>query len=350
MINSRQVDLIAKDCSELLTNVDSLRNLKNEKILITGGAGYIGSWLIEMINYLNTNFSFNTSAYILDPKASELKKSHPHLFTSNLIEIINQDVRQLAELPKDTTWIIHAAATPDNRIHLSNPLSVIDTIVGGTGRILEVATLLPELKKFVNLSSGLVYGRHNLSADLISENSQCNLNCSSVIASYAESKRIAETITHVYRSQFRMPIVNLRPFAFIGPYQLLDRPWAINNFLKDALNGGPIRILGNENTIRSYMYPTDMAYWILHSLTNADDGLTINLGSPEGRSLRNVAEVISRNLSSNPAILSNTSQQDSFASSFVPSTDKARETLGLELTVNFENAIKKTINWFQLQD
>ncbi len=61
----------------------------------------------------------------------------------------------------------------------------------------------------------------------------------------------------------KLPVVTARPFAFIGPYQGLDKPWAVNNFLRDALLGVPIRILGDADTVRSYMYPSDMAFWLL---------------------------------------------------------------------------------------
>ena len=67
--------------------------------------------------------------------------------------------------------------------------------------------------------------------------------CNSITSVYAEVKRCAETLCTAYSSQYKVPIVIIRPFAFIGPYQFLDKPWAINNFLRDGIAGGPIRIL-----------------------------------------------------------------------------------------------------------
>jgi dTDP-glucose 4,6-dehydratase len=349
-MNSRQIDLIEKDCTEVFGDALDLVKLKGETILITGGTGFVGSWIIESINYLNKKYDFNTTLYVLGKHTKEHQEKYPHLYRSENIKTIQQDVRQLAELPSEISWIIHAAATPDNRVHASKPLDVIDTIVNGTSRLLEVASLLPNLNKIVNLSSGLIYGRHSVSSELISEDTVCNLNCASMSSSYAEAKRMCETLTNVYRSQFRIPIVTLRPFAFIGPYQHLDRPWAINNFLRDAINGSQIKILGNENTVRSYMYPADMAYWILSSLANGKDGLTINLGSAEGTTLRSLSEVVASNFVNKPSISSNLNNTSEVAGSFVPSVEKAKRELNLSATIKLEDAIKRTINWFQIVD
>ena len=75
--------------------------------------------------------------------------------------------------------------------------------------------------------------------------------------------RYAEAEAAAWRSVAKLPVVTARPFAFIGPYQGLDKPWAVNNFLRDALLCVPIRILGDADTVRSYMYPSDMAFWLL---------------------------------------------------------------------------------------
>ena len=80
----------------------------------------------------------------------------------------------------------------------------------------------------------------------------------------------------------RLPIVTVRPFAFLGPYQLLDRPWAANNFIRDSLLGGPIRIQGDGQSVRSYMYPADMALWLLTIFPRGSVGSVYNVGSPNG--------------------------------------------------------------------
>jgi dTDP-glucose 4,6-dehydratase len=282
-------------------------------------------------------------------KTDEFLAKKQHLANQKWLTLKSEDVRRINELPKETEWIIHLAGTPDGRVHASDPYQAADTIVNGTSRVLEIASLLPSLKKFLNLSSGLIYGRHNIEVGKINESMNCTLDCSKIGSTYPEAKRMSEIYTHIYRSQFRIPVVNLRPFAFIGPYQLLDRPWAINNFIRDALKGGPIRILGDEQTIRSYMYPSDMAYWILKALTQANDGATLNLGSPYGLNLAHVAQAIARNFQTPPSIMSNVAHKGIQSSCLVPDVALAKDSLDLEITVDFETAIARTIQWFKLE-
>jgi len=348
-MKSKQIELISHDCHQAL-KPNSLLNLKNQKITITGASGFVGSWLLHSIQYLNESHKFNIQVCAVIKKKSEFDLNKPHLSNFSWLKIISEDVRRITELPKDTNYVIHLAGTPDNRIHSSDPWQVADTIVNGTARILEISSLLPSLKKFLNLSSGLVYGRHGINVGKIAENSICNIDCSKISSTYAEAKRMSEVYTNIYRSQYRIPVVNLRPFAFIGPYQLLDRPWAINNFIRDAIKGGPIRILGDQQTIRSYMYPSDMAFWILNALANASDGTTFNLGSPEGRNLRQVAEEITRNFSNPISIHSAINSNGQEASCLVPDISYAKTNLGLDVSVSFEQAIKKTVEWFKLEN
>ena len=166
---------------------------------------------------------------------------------------------------------------------------------------------------------------------------------------YPEAKRLAETICTAYRNQHRLPIVNVRPFAFIGPYQLLDRPWAINNFIRDSLRGGPIRILGDGKTVRSYMYPSDMALWILTILTKGSNGASYNIGSPYGVTLKELAEIIADNFSNSPEIILNFSNNKNFKTTkFVPDVSLAQKELGLKLNVDLSKAIERTIQWNQI--
>jgi dTDP-glucose 4,6-dehydratase len=153
----------------------------------------------------------------------------------------------------------------------------------------------------------------------------------------------------VYRNDFRLPIVTLRPFAFIGPYQDLDKPWAINNFIRDAILGVPIRILGNGLSVRSYLYGSDMGYWIIKSLLEGEAGEVYNIGSAEAVSLNNLAKKINNSLDSNNEIL-NKSSKDVYTdlSIIVPDNSKIIKHFGVSQNFNLEDSISRTIVWNQL--
>lgn len=342
------INLIRDDCEQVTNGrVDSLSRLKGECILVTGGTGFIGTWIAELVTFLNDTYDFNTKLIVLADKVHDFDLKAPHLAAHKNVTFIEQDVRNILEIPSEVNWIIHAAATPDNRIHASDPLKTAHVIIKGTDSILMAATRLPNLQKFLNLSSGLVYGNQSWELAMIPEDFRGVLDFGSISCAYAEAKRMAENLCAIYRNQYRLAIVNARPFAFIGPYQLLDRPWAINNFIRDSLLGGPIRILGDGETIRSYMYPSDMAFWILTMLVHGQVGSCYNLGSSQSINLIQLAEKIANNFPTPLQVVLRFAKDGRYLSrsKFVPDTTLARKTFGLELQVDIETAIKRTLLW-----
>jgi dTDP-glucose 4,6-dehydratase len=340
--------MIKKDCNEVTANkVSSLSGLKGECLLITGGTGFVGTWLTELVTFLNDNYDSNTKLFLLSKRAHNFNIKAPHLAMREDVELIERNIIDVMELPDEVTMIIHAAANPDSRAHASDPVGVMRVIANGTDSILTAASQLPNLKRFLYISSGLIYGPQPLDVDALSEDFVGGPECNSISSVYSEAKRFAETLCSAFRSLYKMPIVIVRPFAFIGPYQLLDKPWAINNFIRDSLMGGPIRILGNSETARSYMYPSDMAFWLLRMLIDGISGLAYNLGSPKGVTLRLLAEKIANNFSKKPEVLCTLSETDLYLSKFVPNVTLAQKTLGLEQKVDLDEAIRRTLLWFR---
>lgn len=348
-MNKMNQELIRRDCNEVLINqVSSLAELKNQCLLITGGTGFMGTWLTEMVSFLNDHYNFNTKMILLSERAHNFSGKAPHLAMRKDVVLLTRGITSVVELPDEVTMIIHAAATPDNRLHASEPLSTAQVIVNGTTALLAAASRLPNLKRMVNVSSGLIYGAQPFHLENMPENYFGGMDCSSASAAYGEGKRFAETLCGIYRSQYKMPIINVRPFAFIGPYQLLDRPWAINNFLHDSLLGGPIRILGDGETVRSYMYPSDMAFWLLRILVDGAIGQSYNIGSPVGITLRQLADKIADDFVIKPKIVLGISPMaQKKRSKFIPNIELAQTTLGLQVTVDIDDAIKRTILWYR---
>jgi nucleoside-diphosphate-sugar epimerase len=351
-MNEARNEMIFNDLKAVSSiGVERLDNLRNETLLITGGTGFVGTWLSELVVFLNDNYEFGTNLILLSRDQDSFKKDQPHIANRDDVKLIERDVRNLTDIPNDATYIIHAAASPDRRVHASEPLRTVHTIVEGTNTLLEYASRLPEVEKILNLSSGLIYGNQPLEINGISENMMGGLDCGVFGSAYAESKRMAENICSIYRNQHRLPITTARPFAFIGPYQSLDRPWAINNFIRDGLLGGPIRILGDGRTVRSYMYPSDMAWWLLNILVRGEVGQSYNVGSPDPISLQDLAMKIASNFSSSPKIISGLSRSpEQQASKFVPNVELAHRTLDLKVKVDLDTAIKRTIRWNQIED
>jgi dTDP-glucose 4,6-dehydratase len=350
-MSSRLQQIIEEDC-ELVTrdSIAALESLRDETVLITGGTGFVGTWLASLIAYLNDKHRFRTKVILLSSRAQNFSAKAPTIALRSDVLLVEKDIRSLLEMPETVSWVIHGAGSPDNRLHASDPETIVDVIVTGTKSSLAAAARLPNLKKFLNISSGLIYGPQPWEMETMPESFRGSLDCGSISSAYAEAKRLSETLCAIYRSQQKLPVVNVRPFAFIGPYQLLDRPWAINNFIRDSLLGGPIRILGDGETVRSYMYPSDMAFWLLAILVKGAIGASYNIGSPHGISLNRVAEKIASELPQRPRITSRmASDRGVPPSKFVPDVSLAQSTLGLGLKVDLDTAIKRTLLWNQVQ-
>jgi dTDP-glucose 4,6-dehydratase len=346
-MDKKQIDFLKKDCADAaLWSFKMLNELKNQKIFIAGGTGFIGSWLAEFISFLNDNYQFNTSIIILSRNIDSFKEEKEHLATRSDILFISRDIRNINELPPDISYIIHAAASPDNRNHVSNPIETISTITKGTDNLIDSAFKLPNLKKFLYLSSGQVYGKSITKNELISELDFGPLECNKITSIYPEAKRLAEATCCAYSSQYKLPIVIARPFSFIGPYQSLSKPWAINNFINDAINNKTIRIIGNGEPIRSFMYPADLVVWILKILLSGKMNTAYNVGSPFGISLKDVAEKIVHIAQTNVKIDIKFNNNDSYC--FVPDIKLCESELGLKINYNIEDTIRRSIVWFKL--
>ena len=322
-----------------LNESKKIQTLKNSEILVTGGTGFLGKWIVGIVTYLNDKLSFNIKLYLVARNNSlyinEIIKNR-----SDIIFIKN-DIRNLRELPSTIEYIIHAAATPDNSIHMSNPIEVMETISKGTKRVLDIALELDNVKKILNISSGQVYG--TLNSNMVSESHIGMLDANSINSIYPEAKRYSETLSIAYKSLYKLPIVQVRPFSFIGPYMGLEKPWAINNFIKDAIKFKKIRILGNGKPIRSYMYPTDMAWWLLNMLVDSKNGVIYNLGSEEGISLEELALKIKKKIGHDIKIEILNMNEDS--SVFVPDESLVKDKLDLDTKVSIDEALDKTIDW-----
>jgi dTDP-glucose 4,6-dehydratase len=346
-MKAKQTAQLRAECTELLDGTrHHLELLKYDSVLVTGGTGFMGSWLAEYLTCANDELGLGMRVFLLADRASEFKKKAPHLARRKDVFLLRQDVRLLDEIPPEVNWIIHAAGSPDSRLHASNPVHVIQTIVQGTQATLSAAARLPNLKRFLHVSSGQVYGPQPWELEALPETYPGNVECASYMAVYPEAKRVAETWCAVFRSQWRLPLVTVRPFAFIGPYLSLDRPWAVTNFLRDSLLGGPVRIAGDGETVRSYLYGSDMASWLIALLGRGEIGCIYNVGSPHAVTVRQLAELIVRCHPVPPRIVTNVaSQQSHCRSRFVPDVRRAMKLTGLNVTVDLPTAVERTLRW-----
>ena len=135
MISERQ-KFIEDDINRTLPlTIDKLDDLRNKSLLITGAGGFLGSWLIQLINFLNHSNNFNTQLFLIDRDFSNLKQNNPNILNFKNIVAIETDIRSSINLSNSIDYIIHAASTPDRRMHTTGPLDTMRSISEGTSSI-----------------------------------------------------------------------------------------------------------------------------------------------------------------------------------------------------------------------
>jgi dTDP-glucose 4,6-dehydratase len=336
-----------KDCLLASNAQPAVRaKLARSRIAVTGGTGFLGSWIAETVAALNDEYGLGIQLSLYARNTNDWARKYPHLSGRTDIRLHSQDVRSPFEFAPDTNYVIHAAGIPNNRVHSSDPLRVHQTTVLGINNALDAASQLNNLTRFLNVSSCLVSGTPTQPGPL-KETDYYAIPCGQLHTVYPEAKRTAENLAAVYRSQFRMSISTVRPFTFTGPYQELESPWAINNFLRDILTGNEIRIHGDGSVRRSYLYGSDAAWWVLAALVLAGDGQIYNVGSPQPVSHLELVRMIGGPTSFKPRVVlitlhSKLARQDDL----FPDTTNSERNLGVTQTCSLEQTLDKTYRWF----
>jgi nucleoside-diphosphate-sugar epimerase len=329
-VKLQYLDFIRQDCLRSLSSRENtLTSLKNQSIVITG-AGFTGTWLTEFLTMLNDEYSFGTEIILISDDTESFRSSRPHLASRADVSLIKKDVRDVSEIPRQTSWVIHTAANPNARYHSSLPFETMRVIAEGTAAVLKTVERVDDFRMFMNVSSALVHE---------------SLHSGSASSAYAEAKRYGETLSAAAVSQLRIPCINVRPFSFLGPYQSLETPSVINGFIGDGLRGNPIRILEDERTTANYMYASDMAFWYLRILTAGESGASYDVGSPIGVSLKDLAGHVAANFTPSPEIRLNTYPNTSHRAHVIPDTSEVTKKMGLDLKFDIETSIQRTVLW-----
>ncbi len=337
---------VRQDCLAACADQPQVRaGLARQHLAVTGGTGFLGTWIAEMVAALNDQYQLGITLDLYARNIHEWMQNYPHLAGRAEFRLHTQDVRSSFEFAKNTRYVIHAAGIPNNRVHASDPLRVHQTTISGMNNVLDAASQLDGLRRLINVSSCLVAGVPQQPGAL-NETASFPIPAGQLHAVYVDAKRAAETLATIYRSQFRLPISTVRPFTLAGPYQELDRPWAINNFLHDALNGNDIRIHGDGTARRSYLYGSDAAWWTLAALIHGADGEVYNLGSAVPVSHSELVNLIGKRVAPPPRIILNTlsvkpMQQDDL----FPDCSKSEKHLHVRQTCSLEQTIDKTYRW-----
>lgn len=312
--------------------------IKNKRIFITGGAGFIGSTLIGRLIEHNQIIAYDN----LDRNSLEGKPyaKHPNL---TLIKGDILDSVFLEQAIDSAQIVVHAAAIAGIDNTLKNPVNTMRVNMLGTANILEAARKAGTVERFMDFSTSEVFGSHAFKVDE---------GCETVTGAvgearwtYAVSKLAGEHLTHAYYRQYALPTVTVRPFNIYGPGQIGEG--AIQIFIRKALKDEDIYIFGDGNQIRAWCYVDDMVDGIMLALTHPKAvGESFNIGNARAvTTIYGLAQAVCRVLNSGSKIVF----RDALSADIelrIPSVQKARDLIGYQAKIDLDQGVQRTAEWY----
>jgi nucleoside-diphosphate-sugar epimerase len=303
-------------------------------------------WLLETFAHANVTLGLQARAVILTRNPAAIAAKAPHLAARPELEFIAGDVRDFAFPDGTFSHVIHAGTTSSAPVE---PQEMFDTIVDGTRRVLEFAAT-HGTRKLLFVSSGAVYGRQPPELTRVSEDYRGAPDPLEPNSAYGEGKRAAEWLCNALGTRYGFETKIARCFAFVGPHLPLDAHFAIGNFIRDAMRGGPIRVGGDGTPYRSYLYAADLAVWLWTLLFRGGSRRAYNLGSEAAMPIAELAKQVAQSVSLSISVtIAKAVVPDRVAERYVPSTQRAQTDLGLHEVIPLFEAIRRTISWHQAQ-
>ena len=337
---------LARDLDHVLAHTESVwEDLRGERIFITGGTGFFGCWLLESFVWANERLGLNASAVVLTRNPVGFRAKAPHLAENPAIDLELGDVRLFGFPEGEFPIVIHAATEAYFEPSQPQPLSVFDPDTEGTRRVLEFACS-HGVKRFLLTSSGAVYGKQPANITHIPEDDRRAPATTDTTTAYGHGKRASEFMCAMYARQYGFCAAIARCFAFVGPYLPLDANYAVGNFIRDALAGGPILVHGDGTPFRSYLYAADLAIWLWTILMKGESCRPYNVGGEQAISIAELARLVATETV--PGIDIRIAQQATIGahpSRYVPSVRRAETDLGLRVWTSTEEGIRRMWSW-----
>ena len=305
-----------------------------KRTLVTGGAGFLGSFLCEKL------LDQGHEVIALDNFYTGSRKNISHLLDHPSFELIRHDIVEPILLEVD--WIFNMAC-PASPIHYQyNPVKTVKTSVMGAINMLGLAKRVRA--RILQASTSEVYGDPEIHPQ--QESYWGSVNPIGLRSCYDEGKRVAETLMMDYHRQNQVDIKLVRIFNTYGPRMHINDGRVISNFIVAALKEEPLEIFGDGEQTRSFCYVSDLIDVIL-KMMNKDDLIgPVNIGNPGEFTIRELAEKILKLTGSRSKIQVRQERSDDPVRRR-PDISLAREKLGWEPSVDLEEGLGKTIEYFE---
>ncbi len=356
-------DVIYEDLEYISNNLkDEFACLAGKKILITGGAGFLGYYLVQSILYWNkiTNEAKSIQIIIYDNYIRGIPDWLIKLKGNKNLTLVKHDITN--PLPQDIDdfhYIIHAASIASPTYYRKYPIETMDANVNGLRFLLEYCraqkTKNKPVEGFLFYSTSEIYGDPSPENIPTPETYRGHVSCTGPRACYDESKRYGETLCVNFAQQYGLPIKVARPFNNYGPGLKITDKRVLPDFARDILAGRDIELLSNGSPTRTFCYIADAIVGYYKILVRGLDGEAYNIGVEKPEiSIANLAERVAeqaRDLFDYPGkvILQVSADKDYLVDNpnrRCPVIDKARVDLDYNPGISLDEGLKRSLIWY----
>lgn len=321
---------------------------EGKSFLITGAYGFLGQYMVYLMQYLNENCLKNKAqALLLDNFATGYKQK---IISSKELVFYDHNVIKPFNTDEPIDYIIHAAGIASPAYYIKYPIETMDVGTIGTKNMLELARL-KKVKSFLFISSSEVYGDPDNDCVPTNEEYEGKVSITGPRACYDESKRFGETICVTYRDVYKIPVKIVRPFNIYGPGIRPNDFRVLPNFIEHALGKNPIPIHGTGENTRSFCYINDAIEAIFMVLFSDKSGEAFNIGNPDPEiSIKEVAGMVAKMVPSPVEVLFIKPPYEVYAKTNpkrrCPDISKIKKSIGYKPRYGLEKGLIRTIKWF----
>ncbi len=362
MANKNSDEVLYQDLIYITNNLkEELNQLSGKKLLITGGAGFLGYYLIKTIKFWNEKYQNNSiKLSVYDNFIRGVPKWLKDLNKTENIKIKQYDVTKPFVENENFEYIIHAASIASPIFYRKNPIATMDANTNGLRNLLDFCVNKKKskspIKGFLFFSTSEIYGDPDILNIPTSEDYRGNVSCTGPRACYDESKRYGETLCVNFALQYNLPIRIARPFNNYGPGLKITDRRALSDFASNILNDENIVLFSDGSPTRTFCYVADAIIGYYKILTIGKDGESYNIGtaSPE-ISIKELAKrtiKISKDLFNyNGKLVMHISEDKEYLtdnpSRRCPNINKAKKDLNYKPKVKLDDGLRRSLLWYK---
>jgi dTDP-glucose 4,6-dehydratase len=311
--------------------------LAGTRVALLGGTGFVGSWLTQALVTANFRWNLEIDITLFTRNQSRAIERFRYL-GHDAINFQGIDFKdQVARGREQFDFFINGATPAIAATGLGDDDLVRKSTINSSQFVIETARYFQNCPKVLNLSSGAVYGKY------FSNPKTGHNNIEIAESAYAKAKIESEKILMEAQTKNLINLSNARLFAFLGPGLALDQHFAVGNFMKKVLLRERITLTGNPQTVRTYLYPTDLIINLIELLV-LPDSINCDIGGTKELKMWQIAQKFAEVGSVNSELMGN---PDQLISIYSPLNVNRQVNFLMSEKVEFESGIRRWLNWLQ---